>query len=175
MFQSPGTHLRGSLSSESICGEESAPLLPCGFLQFEGDISQVLLNCLSYLKSLLKFSFLFQIKFSSSKLELYIPNLGQKVTASDDMDGRRNIGEDPALLVCHILFIFSQESIKFMRAKKNTCCLVLEVMRLHNLKLLHGNDAFDAFEVMRPHNLKLLCGNDSSTLVSFHVEMAPLV
>ena len=62
-----------------------------------------------------------------------------------------------------------------MRAKKKTCCLVLEVMRLHNLKLLHGNDAFDAFEVMRPHNLKLLCGNDSSTLVSFHVEMAPLV
>jgi len=45
---------------DSICGEESAPLLPCGFFQFEGDISQVLLNCLSYLeissKVLLPFS-----------------------------------------------------------------------------------------------------------------------
>ena len=90
-------------------------------------------------KSLLKFSFLSQIKFSSSKLELYIPDLGQKVRASDDMDGRRNVGVDPALLVCHILFIFSQESITFMRAKKNTRCLVLKVMRPHNLKLLRGN------------------------------------
>ena len=70
-----------------------------------------------------------------------------------------------------------------MRAKKKTCCLVLEVMRLHNLKLLHGNDAFDAFEVMRPHNLKLVwerffhtcflpCG-DGSTSVTFLVFLLP--
>lgn len=76
------------------------------------------LNCLSYLEISSKVLLPFQISLLPL-IELYIPNLGQKVTASDDMDGRRNVGEDPALLVCHLIYL-SQESIKIYRAKKNT-------------------------------------------------------
>lgn len=63
------------------------------------------------------------------------------MAGSEGRQEKKNTGENPALLVCPILFTFFQESVKFMVAEKETHSLILEVIRLCKLKFLCRKDS----------------------------------